>query len=93
MANINIKDNELNKLKNENTNLLSEINKYKKIMKDVNINLKNEEYLQNKVVEQEKIINEYEEKNSKMENNFQNLSKENKEIKGKLLILRCQKKI
>ena len=69
----------------------NEIDKYKKIMKDVNINIKNEEYLQNKVIEQEKKINEYEKKNIEMKNNFKNLNKENKEIKGQLLILQTQK--
>ena len=75
--NLEFKDNELTKLKSENENLISEINKYKN-----NIN-NNEENLKNKIIEQKKIIKEN-------ENNIQNLSKENKEIKGKLLILQNQ---
>jgi len=84
--------NELNKLKNENENLLSEIDNYKKIMKVVRINLRNEEILQNKVIEQAKIINEYQEKIIEMENNLKTLNKENKELKGEILILQQNKK-
>ena len=87
--NINLKSNEL---KNEYYNLMSEIDKYKIIMKDIKINLKNEEYLQNKVIEQEKLINEYKQKNKEMENNFENLNKENKEMKRQILVLESQKK-
>ena len=92
---INIKEKELNKLKKENANLLSEIDKYKNIMKDVKINLKNQEFLQNKVLEQEKIINEYVQKDDEKEENFENqenLKKENKEMKRQLLILQSQNK-
>ena len=61
-------------------------------LKDVNTNLKNEEYLQKKVEEQEKMLNEYEHKNSEIKKNLEDLNKENKEIKGQLLVLQSQKK-
>jgi len=60
-------------------------------MKDANIILKNEEYLQNKVIEQKRLIYGYEQKYNEIENNFKNLNKDNKEMKEKLLVLESQK--
>ena len=58
MLNLEFKDNELTKLKSENENLISEINKYKN-----NIN-NNEENLKNKIIQQENIGNKLKNDNS-----------------------------
>ena len=71
---------------NEIIYLKKEIEIYQKMINDVFINFQNKEYLQNKVIEQEKKIKEYEQKIFENEKNFQFLNKENNEIKRQLLM-------